>query len=213
MSRYETDDEQVAAIKDWWKKNGSQVLIGLLVIVLGWSGWTYYQKNQQVKAETASAIFETMQIRLAQGSFGDVAREGLKLMNEQPDSPYSVGVSLLMAKNSMQKHKPEEALVHLQWVLDNSKDASLKLVAQLRMVNILIDTLKYDEASSLLSGINLAKLVPAEQANVTYSKAMLALKLGKFDEATKALTAVVDNKETSPNLLNLARLQLDDLAK
>ncbi|HBQ44684.1 MAG TPA: hypothetical protein DD716_03415 [Thiomicrospira sp.] len=210
---YETDEEQIAAIKEWWKKNGTKLLIALLVVAGSWSGWIFYQNDKMKKSANASAIFEAMQISLERGNFSDISREGLKLLSEQPASPYAAGASFLLAKHSLQQNKPEEAKNHLQWVVDNSKDPSLVLIAQIRKANLLIDSAQYEQAESLLSAINVADLSKAEQGNLAYAKATVALKTNNITEAISLLTEVVNNSATSTNLLNLAQLQLDDLAQ
>ena len=42
MAEMRTEEEQIEAIKQWWKKNGSSLLIGVglaLAIVFGWQAW------------------------------------------------------------------------------------------------------------------------------------------------------------------------------
>jgi len=42
MAELRTDEEQVEAIKQWWKNNGSSLLIGIgaaLAIAFGWQAW------------------------------------------------------------------------------------------------------------------------------------------------------------------------------
>ena len=44
-----TDDEQLAAFKDWWQRNGKPLVTGgllALVIVFGWQAFQKYQGNQ-----------------------------------------------------------------------------------------------------------------------------------------------------------------------
>lgn len=49
MSRFESDDEQVQAMKDWWKANGSSLLSGLLVISIAWAGSDLLAESKAVK--------------------------------------------------------------------------------------------------------------------------------------------------------------------
>lgn len=213
MSKYETDEEQITAVKDWWNKNSTSLLSTLLIVALGWSGWTYYQNDKRVKSETASTIFNVMEVSLDQNKFGDIAREGMKLIKEQPDSPYSAGASLLLAKYHLQQNKTEQAMKDLQWVIDHSVDASLALVAKFRMVNVLVDLKKNDQANDVLNAIQSEKLLPAEQANLAYLKATMALKSKQVDAAIMLFKQVVENKKSATNLIRLSQLQLDDLSK
>ncbi len=53
MSEMRTEEEQVEALKDWWKENGRSLLLGValaLAIVFGWKGW-----------ETISGLMRKMQ--------------------------------------------------------------------------------------------------------------------------------------------------------
>ena len=53
MAELRTEEEQVQAIKDWWKKNGSSLLIGIgaaLAIVFGWQAWQNHQAQQRTEA-------------------------------------------------------------------------------------------------------------------------------------------------------------------
>ena len=55
-----TEEEQIALIKEWWQRNGKPLLAGgalALVIVFGWQAW---QKHQVTQAQTASAIYQQL---------------------------------------------------------------------------------------------------------------------------------------------------------
>jgi len=212
MSKYETDEEQITAIKAWWKENATSVLSSILIVAVSWSGWTYYQNDQRTKSASASATFEMMQMSMEQGSFGDTAREGMKLLSDQPDSPYSAGASLLLAKHHVEQGKIDEAIVNLNWVVEHSNDGSMVLIAKLRLTNVFLDKGDAWQAENTLKSINLELLSKAEQANFSYSQAMVALKNNQLEEAKKRLKEVVDNKKSATNLSRLAKLQLDDLA-
>jgi predicted negative regulator of RcsB-dependent stress response len=210
--KYETEEEQVEAIKNWWKQNGTQLLLGILVIVLVYTGWQYWQNKKYAESVYASSVFEAMQVRAEQGQLGDVAREGLKLMEEQPDSPYSTGVALLLAKFYMEKGEKDRVVENYQWAVEHASDASLKTVAQLRFARYYADQKQFDKAQAQLDTIKVAGLVPAEKANYDYVSGTLALFQGKTAEAKKLFTSVMENKEADDNIKAVAQLQLDDLS-
>lgn len=213
MSRYQSDDEQVEALKQWWQKNGTALLSGLLVVALAWTGWTYYQTQKMNQAMMGSSTFEVLQNAMDQGQFAEVAREGLKFMEEHPESPYSVGIALLEAKYHYDKQEVEEAVKHLNWVVTHSADASLRLVAQLRLVYVHLDSQQLEQAEQQLSAIASDALSKAEQANLAFAKAQVALAQQQSQVAFDQLSEVVNNLKADANLINLAQLQLDDLAK
>ncbi|MEI8632387.1 tetratricopeptide repeat protein [Vibrio sp. PP-XX7] len=54
MELYDTEEQQVEAIKNWWGENGKAVLIGTVVGLAGIFGWNYYQHSVVTSQETAS---------------------------------------------------------------------------------------------------------------------------------------------------------------
>ena len=213
MSRYETEEEQVDAIKSWWKKNGTQLLSLLLVGVIAISGWRYWTNTQHVESVNASTLFEVLQINMQRGTFGEVSREALKLIQEQPESPYSVGAAMLYAKYSLDKGEAEEALGHLSWVAENAKDAQLRNSARLNMARVQADLKQFDAANENLAFLTKANLKGAEKAVFDYVSGLVALAQLKNDDAHLAFKRVVENDLAEQNLLGLAQIQVDDLAK
>ncbi|MEA1990020.1 MAG: tetratricopeptide repeat protein [Pseudomonadota bacterium] len=213
MSRYETEEEQIEAFKSWWNKNGTQLLSAILVIVLAFSGWRYWTNTQYVESANASAMYEVLQANLQQGSFGEVSREALKLIQEQPKSPYAAGAALLFATYSYDKGDTQEAVEHLNWVATNSEDAALKVTAYIRLARIYTDTKNFTEAEAQLNLLQSMNLSGAAKGNLDYATGMVALQQKDSEKAFSSFTAVINNPETEKNLLGLAQIQLDDLAK
>lgn len=211
MSRYETEDEQVEAIKVWWKKNGTLLLSGLLVVVIAVSGWRYWTSSQYVESANASTLFEALQANMQRDNFGEVSREALKLVQEQPDSPYAVGAAMMSAKYSLDKGETEEALTHFSWVSDNAKDAQLRNTARLNMARIQIDLQNFEAAKEQLSFLEKANLKGAEKSTLDYVFGLMALAQENSADAQVAFKRVVDNEQTEKNLFGLAQVQLDDL--
>lgn len=213
MNRYETDEEQLTALKNWWDKYGTALLSAVLVVVLAWAGWNYYQKSQFAKASNASTTFEVLQSKVEQNAFGDVAREGLKLMEDQPKSPYATATALMEAQFELEKGHTDKAIENLQWVINQNIDASLVLVAKLRMTGIYIDQKQYDKATAVLKSVDAVKLAAGEKANFDFTSGFLALQQNQLDVARQFLQQVVDNTAAAANLQNVARLQLGDLTQ
>lgn len=213
MSRYETEEEQIEALKSWWKKNGTSLLTAILVVVVTISGWRYWQNSEFVKSANASATFEVLQNSELQGNFGEVAREALKLMNENPESPYAFAAALLHAKFNLDKAEYDEAKIHLQWAIDHAPSPELKATAQMRMARVYAQESNFDQANTVLSSIELPKGDSALVADIDYLKGLIALSKGNKEAAFTAFQAVMDNLKTDDNLRGLAEIQLADLAK
>ncbi|AGH45899.1 TPR-like domain-containing protein [Paraglaciecola psychrophila 170] len=57
MEQYETEEQQVEAIKRFWKENGLSLVIGALLGLGGLLGWRYYNDSQIEAKEQASFAF------------------------------------------------------------------------------------------------------------------------------------------------------------
>lgn len=212
MSRFETEEEQIDAIKSWWKKNGTALLTGVLVVVVAVSGWRYWQNSQFVASANASATFEVLQNRALQGNFGEVAREALKLMNENPESPYATAAALMHAKYDIEKGDLEKAKENLQWAIDHSPSIELQSIAQMRLARLLAQQAEYTQAENLLGSIALAEQT-ALKADIDYLKGLLALSQQDNEQALQWFQAVLTNEQTDDNLRGLAEIQLADLTQ
>jgi len=214
MSRYETDEEQWEAVKRWWQENGRQVLLAVIVALAAVTGWNYWQKVQYGKAVNASATFEILQMKAAQGQFKDVAREARRLMTEQADSPYASGAALLLASWLAQEKKDlKGALETLDWVATHAPEAAMKDIARLRAARLLADAKRFDEAQARLGQVAVAGLAPRSRALYDYVRGEIALFKGDLKTARAAFAAVQANREADAGLRQLTQLQLDDLTE
>lgn len=213
MSRYGTEEEQIEAFKSWWNKNGTQLLSGILIIVIAVSGWKWWENNEYVSAANASTTFDALQMHSQAGSFSEVSREALKLMQEQPESPYAAAAALLYATFKYRSGEVAEAVNNLNWVTEKSTDQALKVTANLRLARIEIEQNKLEEATTRLSEMQTLDLNPVQQSNADYVLAMISLHSGDKTEAYKAFAKVVENDAAEKNLSSLAQIQMDDLAQ
>ena len=55
-----SNDEQLEALKDWWRKNATAVVLGTLVALGGVGGWKFWQSHQISQAETASQLYSEL---------------------------------------------------------------------------------------------------------------------------------------------------------
>lgn len=60
MKIYQTEEEQVTAIKGWWKQNGTAAITGITIGIALIIGWNYWQNNLQTNAYQASSLYEQL---------------------------------------------------------------------------------------------------------------------------------------------------------
>ena len=151
-----SDDEQLAAFKDWWQRNGKPLLTGgllALVVVLGWQTWQKYQGNQSQGASNLyQALLETTLTPTGQPDMAQVADLSGKLKSEFGGTAYAQYASLFVAKVAVESGKLDDAASELKSVLDKPADATLGEIARQRLARVLAAQNKVDDALKLLDG-------------------------------------------------------------
>ena len=154
MADYETEEQQVEALKDWWKQNGLAVIGGAVLgisALVGWRGWNWHQEKQ---ATEASDIFATVQEAANKNDSLSLHEQTQTLRNDYASTPYASLAVLHQAKNQIEKGDNALAEESLRWVLKNSKQDTVQSVARLRLARVLLADNKVDDAQAMInSGI------------------------------------------------------------
>ena len=207
-----SDDEQLAAFKDWWQRNGKPLLTGgllALVVVLGWNTWHKYQTNQsQGASQLYQALIETSLTPTGQPDATKVAELAGKLKSEFGGTAYAQYGSLFVAKVAVDSGKLDDAAAELKSVLDKPADVTLGEISRQRLARVLAAQNKAEDALKLLDGdADKAFLASREEL-----KGDLLVQLGRADDAhsayEKAKAALSDDAAVGG-----LQLKLDDLAK
>lgn len=143
-----SEDEQVERLKEWWKKNGTSVVVGVVIGVIVIVGVNFWRSYTQSQAEDASARYT--QLLSAQE---ESAKElGSELISEYANTPYADLAALYLAKISYEEGDTENAEAMLKWVMDNSKLVSNQHVARLRLARIYLEAERTNDAEQLVNG-------------------------------------------------------------
>ncbi len=152
MSTYQTDEEQVEAIKKWWKENGRSVIGGIVLgfaIIGGWQGWQGYQRNQ---GEAASSYYDAMRQSLRSDQFEQAIEHGKRLVGEYSKTAYASFAGLELAKLSYQRGEKAAARDHLSWVAESAPEPVLRELGRLRLGQLLLDMGEHEALQGLLDG-------------------------------------------------------------
>ena len=204
MDVYNTEEEQVQAIKQWWKENSVSVIAGIVIGIAVLAGYKYWSESNINQAQQASVIYS--QILSSQ----DKAKNTEILKAEYSNTPYAALASLLLAKDYVNAKETDKAIAELNWAVNNNNDDAVKHVAQQRLARLYISVNKIELAEELIKGvkvegfsasyneirgdINLAKKLPL-QAKENYRLALSSLTQGdqrfdiikmKLDDLTQA---------------------------
>lgn len=151
MTEQFTEEEQVEAIKKWWKENGMAVVIGVVIGLSAVVGVRYWYSYQEQRAADASVIYS--QFAEAE-SAGDEARAGAslqKLQDEYKGTSYAALAAMQMARRHVAAGKFTEAEPLLRWVVNNAGHESLALLATTHLARVLMASNKADEALQLVT--------------------------------------------------------------
>ncbi len=201
MEGYSSEQEQIEAIKSWWRQNGKAVILGIgagATVIVGGRWW---MGQQETRAELASAMYEQVLTDIRLNESESAADRGARMLDEYGATSYAMFTALTLAKLAVEQGDLTMARTRLQWVIDHSEDAALKDVARLRLARVLLG-----------EGDHAAALAQAEAvAGADFALPKLELKgdaylaLGRMSEAHSAYSAALAASEGG---LSRARLEM-----
>jgi predicted negative regulator of RcsB-dependent stress response len=192
MATYDLEEqEQLAALKAWWTDNGKQVMISVLLVVvvlLGWLGWNYYQRNQ---AAQASGLYDAVQKAASVNDLKLVRESAGAVLEQFPRTTYAAMAALVSAKAHFQGGDLKTARAQLSWVAENAKDDALQDIARLRLAAVMMDEKAYDEALKVLD----AKHGAPFDAQYLATRGDVLVAQGKKAEAAGAYKSALEKVE------------------
>lgn len=189
MAEMRTDEETVEAIKDWWKKNGTSLLIGVaaaLAIVFGWQAWQQQQVDYRTEAASQFASLINAYTDESQENRAETVEfVATNLLDEYSDSAYAVYGSLILAKQQMMDQDNAEAAIStLEWANSNTDQGKpLALIIRSRLARAQFDIEDYDAALSTIDGATSANSFDAIFAEL---RGDILLAQGNSDGAREA---------------------------
>ena len=149
---FETEEQQLEAIKKWWKENSSNVIGGIAIGVTAIFGWQYYQQQTVNHAEHASILYEEVMIKAENPQGIDEVRGKVnQLEAEFADTPYASLAALVLAKQYFAADQYEKAQQQYEWVIANSQQDDTRYLAKLRLARLLLSDKQADKALNLLN--------------------------------------------------------------
>ncbi len=201
---YDTEEQQVEAIKDWWKENGKAVIFGAVIGLGGLFGWRYYQDSTLAAQEAASESYSKVISTLAtQG--GDAEQQVQSFIDANGETEYAVLAALQLAKVQVEENQLDAAIEQLQWATTASKDQALLAVINYRLARLQSEQGKFEAAISQLDKIT----DEGWAGRVEELKGDILLRKGDAAGAYAAYTEAQQAGDASEAL----QMKLDDLAK
>ena len=210
METYRTEEEQLAALKRWWKENGKSLIIGVVLAVAAVFGWQSWQANKQASGEAASEIYFSLIEAVAledAAQTSTVVHLAEQLKQDFGSMTYAQYGALLAAKQAVMAGDLALAETQLSWAVEQAdKQGSLYKIALLRLARVVAAQGDAGRALTLIENVDAG----SHEASYQEVKVDLYLSLEQTDKARAAYQAAVAaaGGEQRPVLM----LKLNDLA-
>jgi len=220
LATYGSDEEQLEALQNWWKENGSSLLTGVVIVLVVFFGNRYWQGSVQANAEAASALYDGIMERMTVNVNAEINDEDLaaieenydELRNSFPDSIYARYGAMMLASAYVSKANYDQAAAELNWVMENqelgfmqSAEPELFLITRLKLARVRLAQEQPQAALDLLSVVDPGVLAAgfAEVQGDAYTQ------LGQLEQARAAYQRAIGLGPENASLIELKLRGLD----
>jgi predicted negative regulator of RcsB-dependent stress response len=149
VSDYLTDEEQMARLRDWWQQNGTSLIVGVVLVVIGVVGWRWYQSSVEERIANGSDLYA--QWLESQGEARQ--RLGELIEQEAAGTAYPTFVLFHQARDAVEAGDLASAEANLQSAVTAAPGRELADLARLRLARVLFDLDRGSEALEALRQI------------------------------------------------------------
>jgi predicted negative regulator of RcsB-dependent stress response len=184
MERYETEEQQVEAIKGFWKENGTAIIVGVGIGLAGLFGWQQYNDMVIEDKETQSITFQSV-LEGIDSEEGMLKAEAFT--KENSDSGYALLTSLVAAQKAVESKDFDAAKLHLNMAVSNSPNVAIADLAKIRLARV--ESQLGDTAGALATLDSVQSISYSDQIQEVKGDIYVATK--EFDKAKEAYDAVL----------------------
>lgn len=205
MESYQTEEQQVEAIKKFWNENGNSLIVGVVLGLAGFAGYGYYQDSKMAE-EVAIADSYISNVEKNIENKEQFAKTGEQLIKAHQNSSYAAMTAFALAKQAVDAKDWKKAQSALEQAQKLAPDAGMKSLAALRLARINVQLEQYDQALALVK-TNISEAYKGQAEEI---KGDIYLLQGKKELARTAYQAALDaGADQSSSSL---QMKLDDLA-
>ena len=207
MDEFLSEKEQIEVFRQWWRENGWYLVGGIGLGVLGLLGWNRYNAYVDTRSEEAAAIYVELRNAVGDDDAGSARNLLIELREDFPASPYTDQGGLLVALMRLDSGQLDAAIDDYGFVMENTSDPELALIARLRLARVLAQDESYTEALAVLD------VAPGRfSARYNEVRGDIHAALGDAGSARAAYNAALNAQETGLVDRNLVQMKLDDLS-
>lgn len=206
MDELLSEQEQIEKVRGWIRSNTLPLFGGVILglgIVFGWDKYEDYELNRSIDA---SNLYQELSLYVSADDDAEAINIFEQLKEEYASSPYTDQAALLVTVMYLNNQNYSNAIESLLYVLDNTTDEYLSIIARIRLIRVYIEQGSFNEAEALF-----IEEVPGEF-------------MARFDELRGDIYASLENKDAARSsytkalnsdsqLINRALIQMkiDDL--
>lgn len=204
MEVYDSEEQQIEAIKEWWSAYGKFVIILVVVVIAGLLGWHYYDQSTTASRETSSHSYSEVVDKLQSDGI-KAQKEVQDFINTSSEKSYAVLAAMELAKVQIDAGKLDDGLKQLNWAVANTKDKALTALLNYRIARIETEQGKYDAAKKSLDQVTSEHWT----GRVDELRGDIALRQGNKEEAYRQYSQAQQAADAS----RMLQLKINDLAK
>lgn len=154
MPAYVTEEEQVEAIKAFFKTNARMLLLGGLILAVAFGGWRYWEWRKQTLQTTSSQLYESLMSAVMVEDHVKIHAYAARLIALNQTATYADFARLILAKCDIEEGQGAKAKHYLAIVAAKSTLTILRDIARLRLARLLLSEHHEHEAFSHLNQVS-----------------------------------------------------------
>lgn len=207
MEIFNTEEQQVEAIKRFWKENGVAIIAGVVLGLGGLYGWRYYETTTLEKNMAQSNAYS---ILLEQSQTGtdnaELAKQLQTFAQANSGTPYAVLASLVAAKEAVAAKDYAAAIEAFNAVIATTEQKEIKALAQIRLARVQLENNDAAGALTTLSA-SMPRAFVAQQEELKGDALLASGDAAKAKSAYLAAQAAVQEGQYP-----VLKVKIDELA-
>ena len=157
MDSYRTEEEQLEALRRWWRDNGKATIVTVVLALgvgFGWQGWRQYLGEQ---AQGAAALYQdlldavSVADPLSSAQAATARHLAGTLKSDYSGSTYAQFAAMQLARLAVIEDDLAAAEQELRWVLTRNPVQDIQRVAQLRLARVVAARGETQQALDMLA--------------------------------------------------------------
>jgi predicted negative regulator of RcsB-dependent stress response len=140
------EQEQLAEFKAWWKRFGKWILATIVAVSVGYISYATYGWWNKKSSLGASKVYELVLTGAQKQDIPLILKATADLQDQFQSTSYAGMASLVAAQVTNAAGDLANSEKNLRWAVDKAKVDAHQDIARARLVSLLIDQDKFDEA-------------------------------------------------------------------